>query len=77
MSITGHRRSGEERESEMRRITAAATLRKDIDNILNYENDARIIIMGDFNDEPTNRSLMQVLNATNKRKNTPTAISII
>ncbi len=62
-------RAGTERESEMRRITAAAALRKEIDNILNFENDARIIIMGDFNDEPTNRSLMQVLNATNKRKN--------
>ncbi|MFO7575436.1 MAG: hypothetical protein R6W67_09810 [Bacteroidales bacterium] len=62
-------RAGTERESEMRRITVAAALRKDIDNILNFENDARIIIMGDFNDEPTNRSLMQVLNATGKRKN--------
>jgi len=62
-------RSGTERESEMRRFTAAAALRKDIDNILNFENDARIIIMGDFNDEPTNLSLMQILNATNKRKN--------
>ena len=62
-------RAGTERESEMRRFTAAAALRKDIDNILNFENDARIIIMGDFNDEPTNRSLMQILNATGKRKN--------
>jgi predicted extracellular nuclease len=62
-------RSGEARESEMKRISAAAALRKDIDNILNFESDARIIIMGDFNDEPTNMSLMQVLNATNKRKN--------
>ena len=62
-------RAGETRESEMKRITAAAALRKDIDNILNFESDARIIIMGDFNDEPTNMSLMQVLNATNKRKN--------
>jgi len=25
--------------------------------------------MGDFNDEPTNKSVMQILNATNKRKN--------
>jgi hypothetical protein len=25
--------------------------------------------MGDFNDEPTNKSVMQMLNATNKRKN--------
>jgi endonuclease/exonuclease/phosphatase family metal-dependent hydrolase len=56
-------------ESEIKRITAAVTLRKEVDNILNYENDARILIMGDFNDEPTNKSLLQILNATNKRKN--------
>lgn len=62
-------RSGGERQSEMKRFAAAAELRKDVDNILNFENDARIVIMGDFNDEPTNRSLMQVLNATNKRLN--------
>ncbi len=62
-------RAGEARESEMKRVSAAAALRKDIDNILNFERDARIVIMGDFNDEPTNMSLMQVLNATNKRKN--------
>jgi predicted extracellular nuclease len=58
-----------EQESEIKRITAAVTLRKEVDNILNYENDARILIMGDFNDEPTNKSLLQILNATNKRKN--------
>jgi predicted extracellular nuclease len=58
-----------EQDSEIKRITAAVTLRKEVDNILNYENDARIIIIGDFNDEPTNKSLLQILNATNKRKN--------
>jgi endonuclease/exonuclease/phosphatase family metal-dependent hydrolase len=56
-------------ESEIKRISAAISLRKEVDNILNFENKARIIIMGDFNDEPTNKSLMQVLNASNKRKN--------
>jgi endonuclease/exonuclease/phosphatase family metal-dependent hydrolase len=62
-------RTDGEQESEIKRITAAVTLRKEIDNILNFEEDARIIIMGDFNDEPTNKSLLQILNATNKRKN--------
>jgi predicted extracellular nuclease len=62
-------RSPNEQESEIKRITAAITLRKEVDNILNFENNARIIIMGDFNDEPTNKSVMQILNATNKRKN--------
>ena len=62
-------RSPNEQESEIKRITAAIALRKQVDNILNFENDARIIIMGDFNDEPTNKSLLQILNATDKRKN--------
>ena len=59
----------DEQESEIKRISAAIALRKEVDNILNFENKARIIIMGDFNDEPTNKSIMQIVNATDKRKN--------
>jgi endonuclease/exonuclease/phosphatase family metal-dependent hydrolase len=59
----------DEQVSEIKRITAAITLRKEVDNILNFDNRAHIIIMGDFNDEPTNKSLLQILNASNKRKN--------
>jgi endonuclease/exonuclease/phosphatase family metal-dependent hydrolase len=62
-------RTPNEQESEIKRITAAIALRKEVDNILNFDNNARIIIMGDFNDEPTNKSIIQILNATNKRKN--------
>ncbi|HCC70270.1 MAG TPA: hypothetical protein DEQ09_03845 [Bacteroidales bacterium] len=57
------------RAPENLRIGAAIALRKSIDEIFNFERDAKIIIMGTFNDEPTNRSLMTVLNATNKRHN--------
>ena len=56
-------------QDELKRISAAIALRKEVDNILNTDNKARIIIMGDFNDEPTNKSLLQMMNATNKRKN--------
>jgi predicted extracellular nuclease len=62
-------RSPGQEESEMKRVMAALTLRKEVDNILNIDNEAAILIMGDFNDEPTNRSLFQILNATNKLKN--------
>lgn len=62
-------RSPNQQDSEIKRITAGIALRKEVDKILNIENDARIIIMGDFNDEPTNKSLVQILNALNKRKN--------
>lgn len=63
-------RSPNREDSEIKRIAAALVLRKEVDLIFNNDNSARIIILGDFNDEPTNRSLIQILNATNKRKNT-------
>jgi predicted extracellular nuclease len=56
-------------ETEARRIYTAITLRKEIDQIMNKEPDAKIIIMGDLNDEPTNRSVHEMLLANNKRKN--------
>lgn len=61
--------SSSTRAPENIRMGAAIALRKYIDEILNFERNAKIIIMGTFYDEPTNRSLMTVLNATNKRKN--------
>lgn len=36
---------------------------------MNRDPEAKIIIMGDFNDEPTNRSVNEMLLANNKRKN--------
>jgi predicted extracellular nuclease len=62
-------RSPNQEDSEMKRVMAALTLRREVDNILNIDNEAAILIMGDFNDEPTNKSVFQILNATNKRKN--------
>jgi len=56
-------------ETEARRIYTAVALRKEIDLIMNKEPDAKIIIMGDLNDEPTNRSIHEMLQANNKRKN--------
>jgi predicted extracellular nuclease len=56
-------------ETEPRRIYTAVTLRKEIDLIMNREPDAKIIIIGDLNDEPTNRSVHEMLAANNKRKN--------
>ena len=37
--------------------------------LLSRESNFKVIIMGDFNDEPTNRSLTNGLSASNKRKN--------
>lgn len=62
------RREGE-RETQPKRLFCAVNLRKEVDAIMNREAAAKIIIMGDFNDEPTNRSVFEMLLANNKRKN--------
>lgn len=57
------RRGGLE-ASEPRRVLVANNLRKAIDKINEEEENPKIIIMGDFNDEPSNKSLEEVLMAT-------------
>mgnify|MGYP000229932355 FL=1 len=54
------RREGTE-ESEHKRIIAAETLRGIIDTIKAKEMDAKIIIMGDFNDDPNSKSVQEYL----------------
>ena len=62
-------RSEGQQATEPKRIYTAVTLRKVVDSIFNFEPEAKIFIMGDFNDEPTNMSLHSILQATNKQKN--------
>ena len=62
-------RLGGELESEDKRIQAAETLRQHTDSIFKTNPDARIIIMGDFNDYPTDKSIKQTLNAQNPLNN--------
>lgn len=56
-------RRGGEQESEWRRVRAASVLRKSVDEILNKNNSAKIIIVGDFNDEPNDESILNQLRA--------------
>lgn len=56
-------RRGGESESEPRRIKAAKTLRTRIKKILSQNNGTKIIILGDFNDEPINNSILNYLKA--------------
>ncbi len=56
-------RRGGEQESEINRITAAKTLKKEVDSILEKNSSANIIIMGDFNDSPFNNSILSYLKA--------------
>ncbi len=58
------RREGQE-VSEPKRVYIAEVLRAKVDSVLSKDKKAKIIIMGDFNDEPTNKSIHEVLNAGN------------
>ncbi len=60
------RRDGQEK-SEPKRIYSAKLLRNKTDQIIKKDNKAKIIILGDFNDEPTNNSLKNVLRAANSK----------
>jgi predicted extracellular nuclease len=56
------RRGGEE-QTEFMRVAAAETLRKKIDEITKEDPNAKVIIAGDMNDEPENKSLSETLGA--------------
>lgn len=59
------------RESESRRLGAAQLLRREIDEILNNDPKANIIVMGDFNDTPLNNSIRQELRAKGQHEQQP------
>ncbi|MDR0733935.1 MAG: endonuclease [Dysgonamonadaceae bacterium] len=56
-------RRGGEKASEPDRIYAASILRSKADSLMRIRRNAHIIIMGDFNDEPSNISIARTLNA--------------
>ena len=56
-------RSGGKEKSEPKRIAAASTLQKSVDEDFGVNTNAKIIVIGDFNDEPTNISVLETLNA--------------
>lgn len=56
-------RSDGQRETEPLRVAAATLLRKKTDSLFRIREDARILIMGDFNDHPDNKSLSRTLQA--------------
>mgnify|MGYP003756655037 CR=1 FL=1 len=56
-------RLGGVKKSEINRNLAGQTLRKHVNDILENDSCANIIITGDFNDEPFNRSITEILGA--------------
>ncbi|MGB0933380.1 MAG: endonuclease [Lishizhenia sp.] len=61
------RREGKE-ETEKKRTTAAKVLRVEIDKILSKDANANILIMGDFNDHPTDKAVYEVLAAKSAKE---------
>ena len=56
------RRNGK-KETERARIDAAKMLKNKTDSLINTRQNANIIVMGDFNDHPNDKSLSQILKA--------------
>ena len=56
-------RYGGVQETEIKRDKAAATLKKRVNFYLSKNKSSKIVIMGDFNDEPGNESVLKVLDA--------------
>jgi hypothetical protein len=62
-------RLGGEQKSEASREEAAAIAKKQIDLILKKDSTAKIIMMGDLNDDPVNASVAKVLGADGNLQN--------
>jgi predicted extracellular nuclease len=62
------RRIGD-KNSEPRRIAAAKTLRRAVDSLGKARPTSKMIIMGDFNDQPTDVSISEALRAREDRNN--------
>jgi len=61
-------RSGGEEKSRPNRIAAAKLNKKIIDSLQNVDAKAKIITMGDLNDDPTNQSVAVILNTQEKKE---------
>ena len=61
-------RSGGEAKSEPYRLFTAEYLRKTADSVMAVRRRPHVIIMGDFNDYPSNRSIAEVLGAVKPGK---------
>jgi len=63
------RRDGE-KETEFKRLACARVVKSKIAQIQSREKEANILLMGDFNDYPDNKSLVEVIGADNSGKET-------
>lgn len=56
-------RIGGDDKTEPKRVLAASVLKSKVDELMAADANARVIIMGDMNDEPANKSLQETLGA--------------
>ncbi len=63
-------RRGGQKKSEPNRIFVAKQLKKTVDAIQAKNPLAKIVIMGDFNDEPSDKAVKEILSAGNDKKST-------
>ncbi len=61
------RRGGESATAYLR-DSAAAVVRHTMDSLLELDPQARFVVMGDMNDDPTNESIAEILNARGEKK---------
>lgn len=61
-------RSGGEKRSAPMRAAAAQLVRNTVDSIMKVNPQAKIIVMGDLNDNPTNASMFKVLKAAGEKE---------
>ncbi len=61
-------RRGGQAASEPRRLIAAQVVRDKVNEIYKKQTDANIIIMGDFNDESEDKSMVEILKAKHKKE---------
>ena len=61
-------RRGGQKRSQPLRDSAAAVARKIIDSIFTINPNAKIVVMGDLNDDPVDESVITYLKATGKKK---------
>jgi len=64
-------RIGGEKESEPKRVAAATLTKHIVDSLYNLDANAKIIIMGDLNDDPFCESTAKTLNAKRKMEDVP------
>jgi predicted extracellular nuclease len=71
-------RAGGLQQTEANRIAAAEVLRGKTDSLFSINPDVKIIIMGDLNDTPDNKSLREVLGAVHPEKhNHPSLVNLM